>query len=96
MITGTGRLWDAVGLAGLCDERIEGPTGVSESGESMRFLFRFIGEHIRGDCGEDSSVDEAMVLEVHLERLLRSAADDELGNDIPVFCRVLDRWVFEV
>jgi hypothetical protein len=73
---------------------------VSESGESMRFLLRIIGERIGGDWGEDSSVDEATVLEDcidNLERLLRRADDDDgPGNEIPVFCRVLDRWVFEV
>lgn len=102
-ITGTGRLWDAVGLAGLWDGRIDKPVGVSESGESMRFLLRFIGERIGGDWGEESSVAEATLLVVakedcidNLDRLPRRADDDELGNGIPAFCRVLDRWDLEV
>jgi hypothetical protein len=99
-ITGLGRLWDAVGLAGLWDGRIEGPTGVSESGDSMRFLMRFIGERFAEDLEEDSSVVEPTLILVamedcidNLDRLLRRADDDddELAKEIPVFCQVLDR-----
>jgi hypothetical protein len=98
-ITGSGRLWDAVGLAGLWDGRIEGPTSESESGDSMRFLMCFIGERFTEDLEEDSSVVEPTLLVAmedcidNLNRLLRRADDDddELAKEIPVFFRMLDR-----
>ena len=68
----------------------------------MRFLLRFIDERIGGDWGEESSVAEATLLVAmedckdNLDRVLRRADDDEQDNGIPVFCRVLDRWFFEV
>jgi hypothetical protein len=56
-----GRLWDAKEL-GI--ERIEGPVAVSESGDSMRFLLRFIGERIARDSpdSERRKVEELLAL----------------------------------
>ena len=77
------------------------PTAVSESEDSMRFLLRFVGERIAGDCEEDSSVAEATLLEAmedcidNIDRLLRRA-DDEPAKGIPAFCRALVRLIFEV
>jgi hypothetical protein len=65
----------------------------------MRFLLRFSEERITEDRGEGSSVAEAALLvavEDCTDRLLRRVDDDELAKEIPIFCRVLDRWVFEV
>ena len=67
----------------------------------MRFLLRFIGERIAEDWEEDSSVAEPTLLVAmedcmdNFDRLLRRVDDDELANEIPVFCRVLVRRVFE-
>ena len=127
-MTGAARLLDAEGLGNLRDEGIEGPA-VSESGDSMRILLRFIGERRVRDSLESkrSKVEEPLGLGLpvedgdglpeweeeeenfsgpeltlamedcidNLDRPLR-VYDDELANEIPVFCRVLDRWVLKV
>jgi hypothetical protein len=60
-ITGASRLWDAKEFGSLWDELIEVPTAVSESGDSTRFLLRFIGERITGDSPESKRCEEELL-----------------------------------
>lgn len=62
-ITGVSRLWPPKGCDSLWDERIEVPTAASESGDSMRFLLRFVGERITRDSPESKRcVEEELEL----------------------------------
>lgn len=65
----------------------------------MRFLLRFIGEPIAGE-GDFSVAEPTLLVSMedcmdNIDRLLTRADDDELANEIPVFCRALDRRAFE-
>lgn len=65
LITGTGRLCD---VEGLMHGRTGWATDDSESGDSMRFLLRFMGERITGDSPESK----------------RSVVEELLGKDLSV------------
>lgn len=64
--TEVGRLWDAKELGSLRDEWIEEPTAVSESGDSMRFLLRFIGERITRDSPDSERCKAEELLDLGL------------------------------